>query len=612
MRLLSLDLETVDKDLKKLGCGAHRADSRVLTMCARTFCDEDDVFRNYIDIDVNIMRDLINNCDAIVGSNIQYDLAFLDKKMGIAIPKEVIIIDVLAAERFIDTISFKVNLDLLAKKYLGREKISGELDEWAKQHKIKDYMSNLDKLPADMVSKYCLYDCLLALDVWLCQRPILAEHYVEAFDVELGVQRVIYEMTRQGVPFDTQYSKQLEAEMINELKLRQSLLEEALGTSKFKTKEGKRIVAAYCDKVGISYNLTTKKQEGQFNAEFYTRNANDEQLRLITEYIEIQKLQKDFVTKMRTMVVDDKLYPAINSMKGEQGGAITGRFSMSKPNIQQLPSRNPEWASKIRGQFRAHEDFTWVKADYSQQEMRLLFEFASRDGGRDAKRMVEMYQQDYSIDCYQLAVKLCADKGFTIDRNLAKKLMLATMYCMGPNKLAGQLGCGEEEAKETLVKFRDVLPFLRRFQRGVINMVEDRANKSGEAYVETIAGRKVYIPIKETEIKDSAGVVRGRAMVADGAYRGINYLIQGSAADIMKRAMVEIHRDLGITAYMSVHDELDFIIPKEEVTSLVPKIAKIMENTYFLSIPMLADFEIGNSWGELTEYEFTREAILSK
>lgn len=894
MITLSLDCETLDPDLKKLGAGAAR-NGRVLCMCARLYDSELDTYRNFIDIDVSIMRDLLEQADLVVGSNIQYDLDYLNKKLNLELPDKVQIVDVLVAERLLDTVSFRVNLDSLAKKYLGVGKLSNELEEYASGQGIKKVMENLDKLPRDLVAKYCYYDCKLALDVWHAQEKLIVDGgFRDAFITEIEVQKVIYLMTKQGIPFDVEFSKQLEAEMKNDLELKRMELESTLGTSKFKTKEGKKTIAKYCEANGVTYKLTTKKADPQFNAEFFTRNAKDEQLKTIAEYQELDKLQREFVTKLRTMAVGDTLYPTINAMKGEEGGAITGRFSCvtgetlvvtdkgykridaistgdkvlthkgrykkvtcvfrqgiqptvtlaltnghvltctkshkllqsngrwsstgtllrkgiqnvyfkeaytgqeagdegialvqvehpdaygrhsypvrsdislgqahnhkqhrpcnvrqaqapkvlcfqaggqksyegeeweeapqvergslrrirvpddtgwrqahvcsslrddeslrftdvgqsmgcaphrwestqqylrqsslvyaqgaqadtlqaepplqgvrversydsgsrevfdieveedhsyitagvyshncTRPNVQQISGRNPYWSSKIRSQFKAPEGYTWVKMDYSQQEMRLLFEFASRDGGADAKRMVEMYQKDYTLDCYNMAVDLCRDKGFTITRDLAKKLMLATLYCMGPNKLSGQLGCGEEEAKELLTKFRDVLPFLRRFQRGVISQVEDRAS-TGKAYVETLSGRHVCVPIIEQEIKDSSGAIRGRRMMADGAYKAINYLIQGSAADILKMAMREIRLQLSIVPSLVVHDEANFLVNKDDVPSLIPQIVKIMENTYPLSIPMLVDVEIGTCWGDVQEYAETRDAILQK
>jgi len=610
MIALSLDLETRDPDLKKLGCGAAR-DGEVICICARLYDSELDVYRNYVDIDVNIARDLVSQADLIVGSNIQYDLEYLDKKLNIEVPDSAAIVDVLTMERLIDTVSFRVNLETLSQKYLGLSKLSKELEDYATAKGIKKYMENLHLMPRDLVAKYCFYDCKLALDVWMHQKRILEETCKEAAEIEIDIQRVIYEMKQEGVPFDSAFSKALEGEMKVDLQLKKMQLEESLGTSKFKTAEGKKIIAKYCDNAGINYRLTAKKAEPQFNAEFYTRNANDDQLKLIAEYQEVDKLQREFVTKIRGMAVDDVIYPGINAMKGEEGGAITGRFSMSKPNMQQVSGRNALWSGKIRSQFKAPEDYTWVKMDYSQQEMRLLFEFASRDGGIDAKRMVDMYKQDYTLDCYNLTADLCKDKGLTISRDLAKKLMLATLYCMGPNKLSGQLGCGEEEAKELLTKFRDVLPFLRRFQRGVISVVEDRAS-TGTAYIETLAGRRVCVPVIEQEIKDSSGAIRGRRMMADGAYKAINYLIQGSAADILKKAMRSLYLELSIIPTLVVHDEINVLLHKDIVTETIPKLVYIMENTYPLDVPMLVDVEIGTAWGDVIEYAETRNTVLQK
>lgn len=587
MRVLSIDIETKDPYLKKFSSGA-RLGGVILCMCAAT---DDEM---YIDLNKREMQLLIDQCDWIVGSNIQYDLDYLNldttgKK----------ICDVLATERLLDTTSIRVNLGTLAEKYLGQKKLTDELDEYASANKIKKVMENLDKLPRQLMLKYCYMDCKLALDVFNAQYPIVKD--MTGFHIEVGIQTVIREMRKQGVPFDVEKAKLLSAELLIEINRLGGEIETKFGTTNFKTDEGKKVLATYCNDSGVTFQMTTKTNKPQFDAKFFMKYTGQEAFQMITKYQELCKLRSDFVEKLIGVCVDGKIYPNINPMKGEQGGAITGRFSMSKPNLQQLSSRNPEWSSKIRDQFAVADGCKWVKLDYSAQEVRVFLSFAAGSGGAEAEEFVRKFQEDPYLDPYLYAAEIAKAKGRDIPRPVMKTIILAMQYCMGPKKLGQTLNCTEDEARELLNAFNELFPFMKRFQRQVLDVVERRGKTQGEAFITTLAGRKIYLQIDKLPVNVAGSTMSFVKKVRD-TYKAINYLVQGSSADITKRAMLNVFNKLGVAPLVSIHDELGFAILDPDIEQVVPQIIECMENTYDISIPMKVSCDVGSSWGEYSKY----------
>lgn len=584
MSILAFDVETVDPYIKKSFSGAMRPDSKLLTICAY------DGDRGYPDISFEELEKLIDKAEWIVGANIQYDLSYITHKFNYKF-KDKKIVDILAIERLLDTTSLRMNLEVLAQKYEGKSKLTDALEEYANANGIKKVMENLDKVPKRLLVTYCVQDCILSYDVFVKQLEQLKDQ--PGFKEEVGIQGVLYKMLNRGIPFDEDVSNEVRDKLDATMKIYAKEIQAKFGTTNFSTHAGKETLADYCDEKGYEYKLTEKTEKPSFDKNFYARYGDIEDIHKIERYKTLTKLKKDFVLKPAQYSYQGKMYPNINSMKGEQGGAVTGRFSMQKINLQQTPSRDPDWAKLIRSQFRAPEGYTWIKADYSQQEVRMLLHLAAKTGGKGTQELVERYQKDPKMDSYLLAVEISEKQGFEISRSTAKQLLLATMYCMGAGKLSSQLLCSEEEAQDILYKFRRVFPFLRDFQYSIIGRLEDQGRRDHEAYVRTITGRRIWLPVIKKE------TLAGNVYITDKAYRGINYTVQGSSADVTKKAMLNLHDKYGIVPVSSIHDEINVLALDEEVEETIEKIRDSMENTYDLLIPMIADIETGQSWGEV-------------
>jgi DNA polymerase I-like protein with 3'-5' exonuclease and polymerase domains len=267
----------------------------------------------------------------------------------------------------------------------------------------------------------------------------------------------------------------------------------------------------------------------------------------------------------------------------------------------------------IRSQFYAPQDSVWVKADYSQQEPRALIHFACEYELEDAFKIRRMYLDDSNLDLYKVIADLCHASGYSfIARSDAKILLLAAQYGMGAKKLAELMGfrytaevgaidlknfrnkeftrcryLSEEEllplaledvalekARTLLKAFHSTFPFIKDMERILIRQV----NKHG--YITTIGKRKIYIE-------------------KDFAYKALNYLVQGSCADITKKGMIGCYKE-NILPVLQVHDELDFIFANDDkLQSNIRTVKHEMENTFDIHVPMLVDIEVGKNWGEL-------------
>ena len=282
-----------------------------------------------------------------------------------------------------------------------------------------------------------------------------------------------------------------------------------------------------------------------------------------------------------------KIYGRI---RGETGGTVTGRLSMSNPNLQQVPARNKEIGPLIRSLFLPEKGEKWCSSDFSQQEPRILTHYASRSHYDGAETVADAYRNG-DADFHQEVATLVG-----IDRKTAKTIGLGIMYGMGKGKLSDQLGVSVEEASSILQRFNTYAPFVRQLADSVMRS----ANQKG--YIKTILGRRCHFdmweplkygmgrPMKYKEaVHEYNGEIK-RAFV----YKALNKLIQGSAADMTKQAMVRCY-EAGYSPLLQVHDELVFSIEDKKD---VENICKLMEEAVSLDVPNKVDAEVGKNWGD--------------
>ena len=289
-----------------------------------------------------------------------------------------------------------------------------------------------------------------------------------------------------------------------------------------------------------------------------------------------------------------RIHADIHQLRSDGGGTITGRFSYSNPNLQQLPARNEVIGPMIRSLFLPEEGDKWGSFDYSSQEPRIVVHYASLLEFRGASEFVEKYREDKYSDFHQIAADIVG-----VPRKQAKTINLGLFYGMGVTKLAGQLGLELSDAKDLFAKYHAEVPFVREMSEFAAN----RAGKKGS--IRTLLGRKcryekwepalfgVHKPLTHKEAFETYGNGIRRAFT----YKALNALIQGSAADQTKMAMVMLAEE-GLLPLVQIHDELAMSVPDEATAR---RIQEIMETCVTLQVPSVVDAEIGPSWGEATK-----------
>ena len=268
---------------------------------------------------------------------------------------------------------------------------------------------------------------------------------------------------------------------------------------------------------------------------------------------------------------------------------------MSNPNLQQIPSRNKILGPLIRSIFIPEEGTQWGSFDYSQQEPRLVVHFASLTHGGliGADEFVEAYQNNPNTDFHQIAAEMAG-----IDRKTAKTINLGLTYGMGKGKLGRQLGLGKEDAEQLFLTYHSRVPFVKQLTEQAMKTAGDNG------FVRTILGRKCRFNTWEPNMfrvgptkalsRDEAEKEYGRNIKRAWTYKALNKLIQGSAADQTKKAMLNLYKE-GYTPHIQVHDELNLSITEDQVKP----IKEIMENCIELKVPSKVDEAKGDSWGKI-------------
>ena len=318
--------------------------------------------------------------------------------------------------------------------------------------------------------------------------------------------------------------------------------------------------------------------------------------KMIVEAREINKARTTFIDTILKHEHNGRIHAETNQLRSDSGGTVTGRLSMQNPNLQQVPSRNKKIGPMIRSIFIPEEECKWGCFDYNQQEPRLVVHFASltHRGLSGAQNFVKAYKDDPKTDFHQIAAELAG-----VDRKIAKSMNLGLFYGMGRGKLGSQLGLNDEESRNLFDQYHSKVPFVK-------SLLEEAMKKADEdGAVRTLLGRKCrfdsWVPNLWT-VKPSKALSRkdaereyGKNIKRSWTYKALNKIIQGSAADQTKQAMVNLYKN-GYIPHIQVHDELDFSINNKKQET---EIREIMETCVNLEVPSVVDLEKGNSWGEI-------------
>ena len=501
------------------------------------------------------------------------------------------IVDTMIAAPLLDENRFSFSLNSLGFDYLQEIKSEQGLKQAAGDFGVHP-KKELWKLPAMYVGEYAEQDAALTLKLWQHFKVKMRQEEVESiFDLETASFPVLLELTLKGTRFDRQKCEKTIDKLIQREKAIFAELK-SLCSGTVDIWAATSIANAF-DKLGIAYGKTTAGA-ASFTKGFL-ETCDHPVAKLIVEARETNKTHSTFLQPyLQFSAKTGRIHPHVNQMRNDEGGTITGRLSMAQPNLQQVPARHEIIGPMVRSLFLPEEGELWASNDFSSQEPRLLVHYATLLDLPGAEKMAISYRENPSTDFHQMVAQMAG-----IERKAAKTIGLGLMYGMGKAKLAHSLDLPMEEASELIDTFHTKVPFLKGTVNAVMKRIEHQA--SGGA-IRTLLGRKCRFPLFEPVQwgvnkalpYEQAIVEYGPRIKRAATYKGLNKLIQGSAADQTKAAMVALHK-AGFHLMLQVHDEIALSVKTMEEAR---EAAHIMINAVELEVPSKVDTEIGPSWGE--------------
>jgi DNA polymerase I-like protein with 3'-5' exonuclease and polymerase domains len=597
-KYIAIDLETKDPDLKSKGSGAIQGRGEIVGIAVAV-----DGWSGYYPIahegggnlDKRIVLEWFKKVcatDAIkIFHNAMYDVCWI-KSYGIQLNGH--IIDTMVMASLIDENRIWYSLNSVSFDYLGEVKDEKALKEAADSWGI-DAKKEMYKLPAMYVGTYAEKDAELTLELFkTLSREIRKQNLTNIFDLETQLFPCLIDMKFRGVRVDVQKAHELKKKLSTE---EENLIQEVKKETGIEPQIwAARSIAEVFQKLSLPYETTEKTGAPSFTKNFLSTHANP----LVKKIAKARELNKAHTTFIDTILKHEhrgRIHADINPIRSDTGGTVTGRFSYSNPNLQQIPARNKELGPLIRSLFLPEVDHKWGCFDYSQQEPRLVVHYAATTEpisfDQSVTKIVEKFK-DNSVDFHQTVADMAK-----ISRTQAKTINLGLFYGMGKAKLQAELGLQTKaEAEELFNQYHENVPFVRE----LMNSTSKHAQTSGS--IGTLLGRRcrfdkwepnqfgMHKAMSFEEAERTYG--RGRIRRAY-TYKALNKLIQGSAADMTKKAMLDLYKE-GIIPHIQIHDELDISIASEEQAK---KIIEIMENAVTLSVPNKVDYEYGNTWGDI-------------
>ena len=592
---IAIDLETCDPHMESFGPGWPRNDGFVAGYAVAV-----EGWSGYYpvahagggNLDKRLVerwvRDVLATPADKVMHNAAYDCGWL-RASGFTINGR--IVDTMLAAPLIDENRFNYSLNSLGFDYLKEVKSEAALKQAAADFGVHP-KKELWKLPAMYVGEYAEQDAALTLKLWQHFKIKMRQDEVESiFNLETEVFPILLNMTQRGIRFHRSKAEQL----IDQLQKREKEIHKELRTicgSGVDIWAAQSIAVAF-DKLGVAYGKTGNGLPSFTKG--FLETCEHPVAKLIVEARETNKTHSTFLQPyLDFSAKTGRIHPHVNQMRNEDGGTVTGRLSMANPNLQQVPARHEIIGPLVRSLFLPEEGELWASNDFSSQEPRLLVHYAHLLDLPGAERMVDAYNNDPNTDFHQMVADMAG-----IKRKAAKTIGLGLMYGMGKGKLGGELDLSAEEASELINTFHTKVPFLKGTVNAVMKRIEHPA--SGGA-IRTLLGRKCRFPLWEPVEwgvnkalpREQAVIEYGQRIKRAGTYKGLNRLIQGSAADQTKAAMVALAK-AGFNPILQVHDELALSVKNREEAQAA---AEIMANAVRLEVPSRCDVEVGPSWGE--------------
>ena len=517
--------------------------------------------------------------------NAMYDVSWL-RAMGLKINGR--IIDTMIATALCDENRLRYSLNSCGRDYVGKGKDESALYEAAKSWGV-DPKAEMYKLPAMYVGAYAERDAQLTLELWQeLKKEILHQDIEAIFKMEMELFPCLVDMRFLGVRVNQEQAAIEKKTLVEQEK--KMLGEVSVSTGIDVQIWAARSIARVFDKLGLPYDRTANTGAPSFTKNFLQNHPHNV-VKCIAKAREINKAHTTFIDTILKHSQKGRIHAEINQLRSEGGGTVTGRFSMNNPNLQQIPARNKELGPRIRSLFIPEENCTWGCFDYNQQEPRLVVHYASLQNLYGVDEVVESYKNN-DADFH----KIVADMA-DIPRKQAKTINLGLFYGMGKNKLQAELGVSKLQAEDLFKTYHAKVPFVKMLMDAVMR----RAQESGK--IRTLMGRLCRFPLWEPNQfgihkalpHDQALLEHGPGIKRAYTYKALNRLIQGSAADMTKKAMIKLHKE-GIIPHIQVHDELDISVKDDKEAK---QIVQIMESAVELEVPNKVDYESGSNWGNI-------------
>jgi len=616
-KAICFDVETKDPEIEEFGPGWARGRGHIIGVAIAT----DDGFKRYYPM----RHEGGPNCDpqhvlgwlneelsrphqCKVGHNIIYDLGWLAHE-GVNIRGD--IHDTWSAEKILRH-SADATLEECGQRYLKEGKESSELYDWAWSYwgrgsatpktSRKLAMSNLYRVPPELVGFYAESDVEVPLRILPEQMEQLERKKLwGVYRLECDMLPLLVQMRLAGVSVNVDAAEQAKVFITKEINQLQVKIDEIAGCP---TNTGSPIeMGRVFDRLHITYPLTEKTQQPQLKAEFL-KTLEHPIGQLVVEIEELKKMRSSFVENaILQSNVNGKIYCQIKPLT-----AVTGRMSASDPNTQQIPSRT-ELGKKVREIFIPDEGHDHLrKSDYSSVESRILGHYAVGTGARELRKE---YKQNPLTDYHNFTRDLIkATVGLELNRKHVKNCNFAGIYGASEDKLRRMMGLSKEEATIFFEAYHGGLPYIRETMDAASRYAEEHG------YTETILGRRAVFDRWEPKhtprgaprpvaLKFNAAVkLYGPNIKRAYLHKALNYIIQGSAADLMKSAMVKCWKDgifdvIGVPRLV-VHDELVYSVREytDEFEKAYSEMVHVMETAVKFRVPIRVESEWGPSWGK--------------
>lgn len=612
---VTIDLETHDPDLKTKGPGVRR-DGYIVGAAVSV-----NGYKKYYPVahraGPNVDRDKVfawlkselkDYKGEILGTNLLYDMDYL-AHVGIVAPRARLR-DIQLAEPLLDETRNEYSLEALSRERLGEGKVESELEAMYG----KNWKSKIRDCDSRMVGVYAMGDLDLPERIHAQQVKELEEQGLTSlYDMECRLMPMMLAMRRLGVPVDVKKAERVSNELyLRAVEIRRQVRH--LVGFEVNVNAADSISKAF-DSLGLTYPRTATGKPS-FKKNFLEYHPH-EICKLLMEERKALKTKGTFVDGyILDGHINGRIHCLFNQLKGDESGTVSGRFSSSMPNLQNIPARDEITGPLMRSMFVPEDGCDWWARDWSQIEYRIFIHYAVLERMEGASDAAHRYHTDPNLDFHQMVAEMTG-----LPRKVAKNINFGILYGMGAPKMAADMGRTIEEVTPILDQYHERIPFAKKIAktasaraaaRGYIRTVLGRRRRFNEwedgkwrtqAEKEAICREKGdptwFSPLSnQDEARERWGARIKRAYT----HKAFNAVIQGSAADLMKLAMVKIWED-GVCdvlpVHLTVHDELDGSCdgsPRAE--EALKHVTHVMETVMPLSVPIRADGSRGSNWAE--------------